>query len=539
MIDWLKRIISLKGTIFEPEIKEDKHQVKNSTNIDLGNQKNIYSSKNEDSDKPIKRLRIKGEISNHTLSNSKYFNEIRTSNLVREEEIIGYNETEVREMEKLLERSLPLAIREFMLLLGKQIPIYTPMGEIIFKKKYIAELISVMSNSQNLELQKIKNDPFLLIGITDSAEELYGEYLWTIVHLNNDENPQLIKIDSNSKIYNSKYRFSEYIFNLIEKSRDREKLFIRYTSFHMECTLRFINYTKVKSLNIQLGDIDDKKLYTLLTKLVNLEELYIEEEWTKKGWIKELNFPRLLHLRSVYINLPKLSKFKFENQGFKDLSRLTIKGDLSELPDELAGLRNLKRLSISGDSLINFPLVVCNIISLEDLAIIGGVNEIPEEIGNLKMLTSLNLKNNNLISLPESLVKLERLAKLDLSGNIMSTINSDFSKLKSLKKINLSANCLPISEIKKINDIMISAEVSTWNQKPNIRKNYNTSHEFKIEVEANLFDRYVEVLEFNKFHYSLGNNLTSNTRFILSNNLEYSGAIDILNKLKETDENMR
>lgn len=100
----------------------------------------------------------------------------------------------------------------------------------------------------------------------------------------------------------------------------------------------------------------------------------------------------------------------------KNIKKVYISKDLTELPEWIHGANSLCILSIKDSN----------------------ITAIPDWIGDLQTLTELSLDNNSLINLPDSIGKLQSLEKLSLSFNKnLKTLPDSIINLKNLKFINI------------------------------------------------------------------------------------------------------
>ena len=88
-----------------------------------------------------------------------------------------------------------------------------------------------------------------------------------------------------------------------------------------------------------------------------------------------------------------------------------------ELPAEIGMLKNLRHLSISNSQLVELPVEICSLISLQTLSVRGKLNDLPECFSDLQNLRLLNLSENDFATIPIAVYELQNLLELSFENN--------------------------------------------------------------------------------------------------------------------------
>lgn len=108
----------------------------------------------------------------------------------------------------------------------------------------------------------------------------------------------------------------------------------------------------------------------------------------------------------------------FSYPPFTQISHLTLKMKLSELPESICNLNQLQTLDLSHNH-------------LEDL---------PENLHQIPSLTDLNLASNKFSTVPKCLTRMLQIKTLNLRQNNLSHLPKDVSQWKELKRLDLGEN---------------------------------------------------------------------------------------------------
>lgn len=134
------------------------------------------------------------------------------------------------------------------------------------------------------------------------------------------------------------------------------------------------------------------------------------------------NFFQLTQLEELLLQSTEL--YSDEIGSLKKLKKLSLSGDLYEVPVWISDLKELTDLCLNEVALSEVPSEIGELTNLKylDLGFNEGVTELPENFGNLTNLKQLLLTCCSLQSLPESFVNLTQLENLDLGPSDMNTL---------------------------------------------------------------------------------------------------------------------
>nr|XP_061831552.1 PH domain leucine-rich repeat protein phosphatase 1-like [Nerophis lumbriciformis] len=138
----------------------------------------------------------------------------------------------------------------------------------------------------------------------------------------------------------------------------------------------------------------------------------------------------------------------------QDLTHLNLKNNFMSLHKGVPALTRfckLRSLSLSNNALSEFPLALCDIISLTELNLSGNcLSSLPQEVETLLKLQTLLLDANRLSSLPGELGSLKSLACLGLSFNCFTCVPPVLEKLSDLEKLCLAGNQLSVLDMTEL-----------------------------------------------------------------------------------------
>ena len=236
-----------------------------------------------------------------------------------------------------------------------------------------------------------------------------------------------------------------------------------------ELKLEQLNELKLEDLDLKLEDLDAEafELIKLISKLPNLKILDLSyyggeslpEEIVNLTSLEQLkihesalerlpeNISRLENLKSIdlfacdelqdfpddFFQLTQLEElllystelYSDEIGSLKKLKKLSLSGDLYEIPVWIFDLKELTELCLNEVALSEIPSEIGELTKLEylDLGVNERITKLPESFGNLTNLKHLSLDCCSLQSLPESFVNLTQLEKLELGPSDMNTLD--------------------------------------------------------------------------------------------------------------------
>ena len=233
--------------------------------------------------------------------------------------------------------------------------------------------------------------------------------------------------------------------------------------------LEQLNELKLEDLDLKLEDLDAEafELIKLISKLPNLKILDLSyyggeslpEEIVNLTSLEQLkihesalerlpeNISRLENLKSIdlfacdvlqdfpddFFQLTQLEElllystelYSDEIGSLKKLKKLSLSGDLYEIPVWIFDLKELTELCLNEVALSEIPSEIGELTKLEylDLGVNERITKLPESFGNLTNLKHLSLDCCSLQSLPESFVNLTQLEELELGPSDMNTLD--------------------------------------------------------------------------------------------------------------------
>ena len=236
-----------------------------------------------------------------------------------------------------------------------------------------------------------------------------------------------------------------------------------------ELKLEQLNELKLEDLDLKLEDLDAEafELIKLISKLPNLKILDLSyyggeslpEEIVNLTSLEQLkihesalerlpeNISRLENLKSIdlfacdvlqdfpddFFQLTQLEElllystelYSDEIGSLKKLKKLSLSGDLYEIPVWIFDLKELTELCLNEVALSEIPSEIGELTKLEylDLGVNERITKLPESFGNLTNLKHLSLDCCSLQSLPESFVNLTQLEELELGPSDMNTLD--------------------------------------------------------------------------------------------------------------------
>ncbi|CAH8454886.1 unnamed protein product [Schistosoma intercalatum] len=193
--------------------------------------------------------------------------------------------------------------------------------------------------------------------------------------------------------------------------------------------------TSLTLLNVSKNYLVD---ITAICELSHLQSLDVTE-----NKLTELprSFWKLGRLKTFSCSFNKIVCLPEEIGCLKVLTALRITNNkLSTLPRSFSNLTGLLLLQLDGNVFDHIPLQIFSCISLLELSLSHNIIEgsIPAKICSLVNLRTLNLAYNRVIDFPVELKKLESLECLDISGNPVEFSTIAFGKLIQIQQLSAS-----------------------------------------------------------------------------------------------------
>ncbi|XP_023730868.2 disease resistance protein RPV1 [Lactuca sativa] len=156
--------------------------------------------------------------------------------------------------------------------------------------------------------------------------------------------------------------------------------------------------------------------------------------------------------KGVFLDLQPCTKLECVSgrTGFlQHLRRLTFKGCIPEVPNDLDQLKCLEELTLYSTNIKCLPDSVCMLKCLKSLSLIDcqHLEELPENLGWLENLEELNVSSTILRHLPDSICMLIHLKCLLLdSCKFVEKLPEDIGQLECLEELNLT-KCASVGDI--------------------------------------------------------------------------------------------
>lgn len=198
---------------------------------------------------------------------------------------------------------------------------------------------------------------------------------------------------------------------------------------------------------LDIGDNAFEKLPDVITKLIHLEELYLNDSYLD---FLPARFGGLTNLRILEVRHNKLITLPKSMARLTSLTRIDIgSNDFRELPEVIGCMINLKELLIDGNKISRISANVKNLKKLIHFeAGDNRLRSLPQEISNWTNVEVICLTKNDLENLPEAFGEMKSLVSLKLDDNELQELPSCIGNLTNLEEIMLSHNdlyCLPSS----------------------------------------------------------------------------------------------
>jgi hypothetical protein len=258
----------------------------------------------------------------------------------------------------------------------------------------------------------------------------------------------------------------------------------------------------VKSLKIWKNfDLDS------VPKLLRLQTLFIAVIDPLEDVKKMVDlFPNLKSLK-IWGDYLKDKTLAEEIAAFRSLEFLELHScGISQLPITLKKLSHLKTLNLIWLPLVEFPIVVTEMVHLESLTIMAELSDLPEDLSNLKYLKSLSLESSlndgfdfeyqerTFSTIPECIGRLENLEELNLNkcGVYDLSVLAPLRKLRKLELQNaLLQDCEQLAPFTQLEELNLRANYKLENteglkglpiKKLNLRDTHITSLDFILDM---------------------------------------------------------
>ncbi|MGP9601035.1 leucine-rich repeat domain-containing protein, partial [Psychrobacter sp. AOP42-A1-21] len=164
-----------------------------------------------------------------------------------------------------------------------------------------------------------------------------------------------------------------------------------------------------------------KSLPESISRLENLKSIDLSACDELQGFPD--GFFQLTQLEELLLYSTEL--YSDEIGSLKKLKKLSLSGDLYEIPVWIFDLKELTELCLNEVALSEIPSEIGELTKLEylDLGVNERITKLPESFGNLTNLKHLSLICCSLQSLPESFVNLTQLEELELGPSDMNTLD--------------------------------------------------------------------------------------------------------------------
>jgi len=164
-----------------------------------------------------------------------------------------------------------------------------------------------------------------------------------------------------------------------------------------------------------------KSLPESISRLENLKSIDLSACDELQGFPD--GFFQLTQLEELLLYSTEL--YSDEIGSLKKLKKLSLSGDLYEIPVWIFDLKELTELCLNEVALSEIPSEIGELTKLEylDLGVNERITKLPESFGNLTNLKHLSLDCCSLQSLPESFVNLTQLEELELGPSDMNTLD--------------------------------------------------------------------------------------------------------------------
>ena len=203
-----------------------------------------------------------------------------------------------------------------------------------------------------------------------------------------------------------------------------------------------VEITSLEQLILKYSSLEKlpNKIYELKNlSVLNLTENYsldsLPEGISRLESLKSIDLSGCYEIQSLpddFFQLTQLEELQLystelysdEIGSLKKLKKLSLSGDLYEIPVWIFDLKELTELVLNEVALSEIPSEIGELTKLEylDLGFNERVTELPDSFGNLTNLKHLLLTSCSLQSLPKSFINLTQLEKLDLSPSDMNTL---------------------------------------------------------------------------------------------------------------------
>jgi len=218
---------------------------------------------------------------------------------------------------------------------------------------------------------------------------------------------------------------------------------------------KYAFYFNNEPMDIEVYDIDDKKVYTLET----IDSFFKNKKELLKPLIES---GKLFHHWKFLLKTGVISWVSFVDPNILNLNLHGL--GLTRLPDDIGRLTNMTIFSVGNNNLTSLPESVGNLKNLTAIsAPYNNLRALPESIGNLKKLTDVMINHNEFTEIPPVLSKVTKLRSLYLSENKnikkISEQIKRFPNFKNLRFLTLKQMNVSDIELKKIRELLPNTSV--------------------------------------------------------------------------------
>lgn len=407
-----------------------------------------------------------------------FYDKIVSDEIFKDSAFEGCTNQEVLYAEKLLNYSLPLSIKEFLLFCGKQwkgtYVLESTYSILVSQKPY--EIVSnIIKETDDTKLKALDVQTIIII---DFGEHL-GDYYFSFFYKNENDNPQIYNI-TYDEINDDNLSFTNYIMQRLNNSiKFSQTLFLNRFE-EIELKLSYINANAVKRVSLQ-DILIINEIYQILPKFPQIEELTCPHINSTANSQNKLNIevPFISTLKKIDITRDELVFLKLPKEGLPNLKEVLISSqNFIGIPENLSKCKNLEILALKEYNIFVFPTEIFELKNLIHLVMTKlHMEEVPKGLKGLTHLRKITLIGN-IINFPEELFLLDNLEYINFSSNILNQIDDKICKLKELKKLDISENSFTNEAITKLKLLLPNVEIISWNQKP-YQKPFSNARNFR------------------------------------------------------------
>lgn len=177
-----------------------------------------------------------------------------------------------------------------------------------------------------------------------------------------------------------------------------------------------------------------------------IEEVYLQ---IKEAAVLNVSFKELTGMGyeqsddekwlSVYVGNEIVLNWKRIAENAKKLKVLSIRGNVSEIPESVFEISQLKILDLSDSNIVKVPQEICQLKSLEILKLDSTkIEELSEHITSLEKLKYLDISRTNIYEIPSHIKKLKNLRALRMFGDNIKDLPENFKELSKLEHLGMN-----------------------------------------------------------------------------------------------------